>query len=93
MIELKPCPIPWCGSPAESKDIHHYQSVETLVRCTDVVCELHGSWTDIEAWNRRSPSPAVKALVKAVRESWESGCDKYLPLEDALAAVEKEIGA
>lgn len=56
-----------------------------------------------EKWNRRAPSPAVKALVEACRaikeyeisgapdfRDWDS---RYSAMHAALAAVEKEIGS
>ena len=58
--ELKACPFPSCGSPA--MPLHNIGG-RSFTRCSNILCSLHQVWTAEDEWNRRTPSPAVLALV------------------------------
>lgn len=103
--ELKACLFTSCGSPA--MPLHNIGG-RSFTRCSNILCSLHQVWTTEDEWNRRAPSPAVKALVEAARPLTEivmKQCSGYTSgpgfdaaqlarvAIEALAAVEREIGA
>jgi Lar family restriction alleviation protein len=109
--ELKSCPF--CGKqPEPIVDATRILGVWRIFHrgcpsLPNVVVEAHSRENVVAAWNRRSPSPAVLALVEACREllaqvrgecpsllNEDSGGDARLSIgiDEALAAVEREIG-
>lgn len=87
MSSLKECPF--CGAPASQDDEGFAFCSEN---CIYVDCGK-------AAWNRRAPSPAVKALVEACRDlipslrsgDWGDTNETACELEEAIEAVEREI--
>lgn len=95
--ELKPCPF--CFSEAEQDESGFTYCSNR--RCPATAMDTCGS----DSWNRRSVSPAVKALVEACRAFLGSlrpedfagriGSNTHAigtRAHEALAAVEREIG-
>ena len=93
--DLKPCPLPWCASPAK-RDRWEGE----YVCCSSEACPLSRAIYREETWNRRAPSPSVALLVEACRDliptlrsgDWGNQDETADRLDEALAAVEKEIG-
>lgn len=87
-MSYEPKNCPFCGSVAESR-VHDVLGRQA--RCLSMNCDGRITWIHIDVWNRRAPSPAMKALVEACRR-WLSA-DSWTDHEiaEALAAVEKEI--
>lgn len=95
--ELKPCPF--CGGVAEHRPKGTFNPPFVECRRGCGATAFSG-----EMWNTRAPSPAVKALVeacKATLRAWMpcgdqcecSSCEQRAAIDEALAAVEREIGA
>lgn len=91
MSSLKECPF--CGGPATDDE-------ETgLAFCKSMECNVDTNCTP-EFWNRRASSPAVKALVEACKGlvptlrsgDWGNQDETAREIEEAIAAVEREIG-
>ena len=92
--ELKACPFPSCGSPA--MPLHNIGG-RSFTRCSNILCSLHQVWTAEDEWNRRTPSPAVLALVEAChriygKHTFGAVASDWSEFEQAVAAVEREIG-
>jgi len=102
--ELKACEH--CRGVAKYETDLRNARVMFYVRCDACGVGTMGYKTGPEAaaaWNRRSPSPAVLALVEACKttlRAWMpcgdqcecSSCEQRAAIDDALAAVEREIG-
>lgn len=119
-MSSEPKACPFCGSDADNTG----QNKE-FVSCSSPDCSQRWGWYKVDWWNRRTPSPAVRALVEALKslrrshyinedDPWYScpaatgdyacsndnaapGCncgadDENRRINDALAAVEREIG-
>lgn len=94
--ELKLCKT--CGLPAEVKP----PGIQRGVRCSDSSGECPDSrhFVQVDEWNRRTPSPAVRALVEACKGlvptlrsgDWGNQDETADEIDKALAAVEREIG-
>lgn len=102
--DLKPCPLPWCASPAK-RDRWEGE----YVCCSSEACPLSRAIYREETWNRRAPSPAVERLVEACKRlrtatdvgNWcdsaikPGGCAWHISVEDneALDAATDEVDA
>lgn len=69
--ELRPCPVPWCGSEILETISQPFARAQCVI-CQS--CHCHGPLGKTEAdaitaWNRRVPSTEVTALVEAAREA------------------------
>lgn len=113
MADLKPCPCRFCDSPAlhgallpEFRVLRMVQTPEKDPERYFWYCAQCTQPMPLAAWNRRTPSPAVRALVEAVKRfsaGWIycsegddegpccDGCVDVSAMRKALAAVEKEI--
>lgn len=103
--ELKACPF--CGKQPEAPiDAMRFRGIWTIMHrgcgiLPNFEVTAESQEKAIERWNRRTPSPAVRALVEACRKivpyidspAWhdEMICDRQV-WDEALAAVEREIG-
>lgn len=94
---LKPCPF--CGGSASL----HTQQGARWIRCQTCGAEtadaVQNEGVAAFAWNRRTPSPSVLALVEACKSlvptlrsgDWGNQDETADEIEEAISAVEKEI--
>lgn len=87
--ELKPCPFCQHRKPVKKRVC---RGGVLLLRCYTRDCPASFAYVRVEVWNRRAPSPAVKALVGACRDVLKEGRPLRADIVWALEAVEREIG-
>ena len=86
--ELKACPFCGCKPSTTTYYIECDCAMEPRIDWFHVSRE-----SAIANWNRRTPSPAVMALVEAVRGIRRcNSAEAHWLLDEALAGVEHEIG-
>jgi hypothetical protein len=104
--ELKPIPCRFCDGPARPGALLPQFRILRMVQTPEEYPERR-YWScpkctmpmTLAAWNRRAPSPAVKALVEAFGPLLDliprdgPKPEAVRKAQAALAAVEREIGA
>lgn len=97
--ELKACPF--CGGDAAKGKVLKHEfgpHARWAVRCGSLDCASTNGWVLPADWNRRTPSPAVRALVEACKGlvptlrsgDWGNQDETADEIDKALAAVERE---
>jgi len=77
-IKLLPCPLPWCGAPAQPVTEAWHTPVRKYAGCSEIGCALYYGnpiRIDVEKWNARPSSEVREAVEAPINERFRYSVD------------------